>query len=123
MMLAPIKYQRGASFIVLILLLSMISTTLMAAVKMVPVYYQDRIVRKSVEGVLTGQGAQVLTLSEIRARADRSLRLNGVDDFDMNNIRMINQSGVDSISIDYEKRVHLFFNIDAVISFSSRIDR
>ncbi len=123
MMAVTVKSQRGASMFVVILLMAIFALIITVTIRVVPAYLEDRVVRNSMRGILAGQEASLLSLSEIRSRADRSFRMNGVDDFNVNNIRTLSQGGSNYIDINYEKRVHLFLNIDAVMTFEHSFER
>ncbi len=53
----------------------------------------------------------------------RTLLVNNVRDFDVAKIVLVKKSREKTLSVDYEVRVHLFYNIDAILVFEHRFSK
>ena len=63
-----------------------------------------------------------MPLREIRARVTRTMQANGAS-IPSDSIDQVEINGVDYIVIEYETRVPMFWNIDAVVKFDQRFEK
>ena len=115
--------QRGASLFSTLLVLALLAIVLSTAFKLVPVYLDNRLVVEATEAVLERNEDENLSLSELRNQVRKALSINGIRDFDASNIRLVTVDGVEYIDINYESRVALFYNIDALMTFANRLEK
>ncbi|MEX2367163.1 MAG: DUF4845 domain-containing protein [Pseudohongiellaceae bacterium] len=117
------KSQRGASFFATILIVVLIGIFLIAGLKIVPAYMDNGVIVNAMEGIIANNDMNQITVAQVRTQIQRTLNVNGIDNFDSNNIRFVTESGRNYIDINYDTRVDLFYNIDAMVSFENRFER
>jgi len=111
--------QRGVSKFGLLMMFFMLASFFTVGLKVVPIYIDHNLIAGICEELIeTGEAAN-MTTTDIRQRVSNSLRINNVSGFDLSNISMRRVNGAPVISINYERRVELFANLDIVAKFDT----
>ena len=114
------KQQLGATFLTIGLVVVMIGIFLLSALKVAPAYVDNNIIENAVNNLEAREGLETMSIGEIRSAIMRTLDTNNIRNFDANNIQQIRIDGIDYIDINYESRIPLFYNIEAVVIFENR---
>jgi hypothetical protein len=115
-------YQRGVSLFGMIATLLLIGIFLTVGLKLAPVYLDHRVLIGAARNLMESGRAHDLNQTQIRQEIGNTLRINNIRDFDTNAIAATRANNRTAIQITYEKRVHLFSNVDAVLSFDDRLE-
>jgi len=119
-----IKHQRGLGMLQCALVIAVAGFFLLFAFKVVPLYAENRYVESALRSLETG-GEKVgeMTDAEIRKKLGNFYMINNVrSEGPTKNIKIDRRSEDLLITIDYETRVPLFYNIDLVLSFQNHLD-
>nr|WP_324257689.1 DUF4845 domain-containing protein [Cellvibrio fontiphilus] len=119
-----IKHQRGLGMLQWALVIAVAGFFLLFAFKVVPLYAENRYVESALRSLETG-GEKVgeMTDAEIRKKLGNFYMINNVrSEGPTKNIKIDRRSEDLLITIDYETRVPLFYNIDLVLSFQNHLD-
>ena len=116
------KRQRGAFYSTLILV-ALVGLFLTAGLKIAPAYIDNNIIVDAMEGIRENNNIAELGLPEIRTMLMRTLNTNNIRNFDAANVVLVREGAMEYIDINYETRVRLFFNIDAMVKFENRFDK
>lgn len=118
-MYTTLKKQKGASFFSVLLILLMVGFLLSIAFKL----YSPYLDYGTVDTVLT----QVASSKEEMKKSTTSLEMDIVKKLRINQVKLPNkaitvkrENGVTILNLEYEIRVPMFYNIDAVVSFSKQ---
>ncbi|ADC62651.1 DUF4845 domain-containing protein [Allochromatium vinosum] len=118
------KRQRGAGFLLLIVLIGLASFFGTIALKVGPLYLNFWTVRSIME-----ETAQQLDPTQeggvrgIVTSIEKRLYINSIENIKGSDFEVERIDGERfQVSLAYEERVHLFFNVDAVVSFSHQIE-
>lgn len=118
------KRQRGAGFLLLIVLIALASFFGTIALKVGPLYLNFWTVRSIME-----ESAQQIDPSQeggargIVMSIEKRLYINSIENIKGSDFEVERIDGERfQVSLAYEERVHLFFNVDAVVSFSHQIE-
>jgi len=114
--------QRGASMFGILAMLVMITLFFTVGLKVAPLYINHNLITGICQELVDNGQAANMTLTEIRTTVGNNLRINQVDGFDLNNIRLRRENGEAVISIAYETRVELVANLDVVATFDETIE-
>lgn len=119
-----IKKQHGASMPVVILFVGMAMIVLTIAFKLYPAFYENWQLQHVIESFHDEAGLGDLTVKEIKRRIDARLLTNNVRDFDSSENLTIERSD-DTLYIfaEYEVRVPIYENIDAIVSFEESLEK
>jgi hypothetical protein len=118
-----LKQQRGLTMISWIFVLAVLVFCGMFAFIVVPMYAENMYVVKALKS-LTQSGERVAELSdsEIKKRLQNFYSINNVRSDGAQHIVIDRKSKSLIITIDYENRAKLFYNIDIVTSFQNHLD-
>lgn len=116
--------QKGASTPLVILFVAMAMAILTVAFKLYPVFYENWQLQHVVESFHDETDLKELPVKEIRRRFETRLLTNNVRDFNTNeNLSISTLEGTLSIYIEYEVRVPIYKNIDAIVSFEESLEK
>lgn len=119
-----IKSQRGLGMLQWALVIAVAGFFLLFAFKVVPLYAENRYVESALRSLETG-GEKIgeMTDTEIKKKLGNFYMINNVRSEGPNKNIKIDRGSEDLlITIDYETRVPLFYNIDLVLSFQNHLD-
>lgn len=113
--------QQGATLTSTIFVVLIAGFALSTAFKIGPHYLDNRIIAGAIKQV--GQ-------SGIKDKSSAEIRRKIADFFTINNVRDVNASQIQitrdrqgvRISLDYEKRIEMFGNVDVVLKFTNHYD-
>jgi hypothetical protein len=113
------KSQQGMTAIAMMMLLGLIGFNAVVFIKLFPTYMDSFKVATAVKGIETDDRAEGATDKEIKALITKRLGIDDVDHITNDNI-IIEKSGPKrTLHVEYEARVPMFGNIDALFSFKS----
>ncbi len=111
--------QRGMSIWSMLLIASMVVTSFLAGMRIVPIYLSNMAVQSSLQGLAADPEAATMSKSQLRNRLMRRLEVDDMDDvIDAKQIKLQRVEGGTLISVDYENRIPLVANIDLVGKFA-----
>lgn len=114
--------QRGSIYASLVMI-ALVAIFLVAALKIVPAYVNNNVITNAMEGIREDYDIAAMGIPEVRTRLMRTLNTNRVEGFDSSNVVVVREGNKEYIEINYETRVRLFYNIDAVVTFENRFDK
>jgi hypothetical protein len=119
-----IKRQRGLGMLQWALVIAVAGFFLLFAFKVVPLYAENRYVESALRSLETGgEKVEQMTDAEIKKKLGNFYLINNVrSEGPTKNIKIDRRSEDLLITIDYETRVPLFYNIDLVLSFQNHLD-
>jgi hypothetical protein len=117
------RYQLGISSINLIVVLAVAGFFLMCAFKLVPVYSENQYVVSALESLRDkDKPVAQMSATEIRKHLNNFYMVNGVRSAGASNIEIERERNRNIITIDYEVRVPLVYNISVVVDFQNYMD-
>jgi hypothetical protein len=116
--------QTGASTPLVILFIAMAMAILTVAFKLYPVFYENWQLQNIVESFQDETDLKELPVKEIRRRFETRLLTNNVRDFNSKeNLSISTAEGTLRILVQYEVRVPIYKNIDAIVSFEETLEK
>jgi len=112
--------QRGATFIFWMFFVSIIGFLLMIGVKLFPVYYKGFTTDKIVEDVALEMQNKKPNKKQLWQSIDKRLNINGVSNVVKEHFVYEKNKDVVNFGLDYEVRVPIIANVDAVAKFDQR---
>ncbi len=121
MMSGP-RRQRGMALAQLMILILIVGGTATVAIRTIP-HYIDFYTMVSVVEALPENQVHVMSKQKIRDSLQKRFKINNIREFDLNKIVAIERKrGATALTLEYEIREHLFYNVDVVLSFTKRFD-
>jgi len=114
--------QKGASLYALIFVMTLLGIIIFAGLKISPAYIDDRIISNALRNMRDEGELAKLSLRDIRTRISRTMMANGAS-WSADYIDQVELNGVDYIQVQYERRVEMFWNIDAIVKFDYKVQK
>jgi len=115
--------QQGASLWGTMLMVGLIGLALTMALKIAPAYMTNNIIANAINGIIANNDIKTMAITEIRNDLMRTVRTNRIEGFDPGDVTVVRENNLEYIDINYERRVHLMYNIDAVVVFNDRFNK
>ncbi|MDX1452109.1 MAG: DUF4845 domain-containing protein [Oleiphilaceae bacterium] len=116
--------QRGVSALFMLIFLAMAAVILTVAFKLYPAYYEHWQIEGVVESFENEDGLENLSLREIERRFNTRLQTNNVRSFNTGeNVIFDLTDEFLAIEVNYEVRVPIYRNIDAVMKFQKTFEK
>lgn len=109
------KSQRGMTAIGIAMILALCGFVLMIAVKLFPAYMDSFKVASALEGLTTDSRVEGATDREVKDLILKKLQVDDVEDIKSEHISIVSSGSKRKVSIEYERRVHMMSNVDAVV--------
>ncbi|HCS65323.1 MAG TPA: DUF4845 domain-containing protein [Cellvibrio sp.] len=119
-----IKHQRGLGMLQWALVIAVAGFFLLFAFKVIPLYAENRYVESALRSLETGgEQLEQMTDAEIKSKLGKFYTINNVRSVGpTESIKVERDSENALVTVDYETRVPLFWNIDLVVSFQNHLD-
>mgnify|MGYP006129646625 CR=1 FL=1 len=116
-----INSQRGMTTTSTLVIVIIVGFFLTIIFKLSPHYLDNRIIQGAIDQV--GQSdINGKSNSEIRRKIADFFTINNIRDIDIENIAIAREKTGTRISLDYEKRIEMFGNVDVVLKFNNQYD-
>lgn len=117
-----LKTQRGMTAIGWIIVLGLIAFFVLLALRLTPGYLEYATVTASLESLQNEPGITDKTPQEIRSLLSKRFDVNDVKSITSKDVKIENQGGRLRVWVDYEVRVPVLGNVDAVSKFKKEIE-
>lgn len=116
------RRQRGLSAMGALLVLIVLVAGVTVTLKLAPHYIDFYTVQSVIEG-LPENDVRTMPRAALSDNLKKRFKINNLRDFDIRDIITLDRSREGTVlEISYERREHLFLNIDVVISFHKRYE-
>jgi len=113
------KKQQGLSFYGMCFAIVLAVFFGLLAVKLSPVYLEHSLLSAGIEKSLEGSGDNA-SVSDLKERLNKAMIIDNITGPAKNAIKITKVDGKLIVVAEYEVRVPIVYNIDAVVSFSDR---
>jgi len=114
--------QRGATLYALVVVMTLLAIIIFAGLKISPAYIDNQVISNALNNMKESGELRTMSLRDIRTSISRTMTANGAS-WGSDSLDQIEENGVDYIQVKYEKRVQMFWNIDAVVKFDYRVQK
>lgn len=117
-----ITRQQGATILGTLIVLMVAGVFFTVGFKLYTPYMDHMTIKSVVENTLLDQEEIRKPVSEIRRNIDRKLHINQVSLPDRENLKVEQREGMILFDLNYERRVPMFQNVDAVVKFDEHYE-
>ena len=117
-----LKSQQGMTAIGWIIVLGLIAFFVLLALRLTPGYLEFATVSASLASLEKEPGITEKTAPEIRSMLSKRFDVNDVKTVDSRDVKIENKGGRLRVWVDYEVRVPVLGNVDAVSKFNKEIE-
>jgi hypothetical protein len=116
------RRQRGLGTLGLLMVLVLVVAGIVLTLKLAP-HYIDFYTMDSVLEGMPSSDVRTMNRTALNEAIDKRFRINNLRDFNIRDIINVERSrDATVLEVSYERREHLFFNIDIVITFEKRYE-
>ena len=116
-------HQKGLSAFGLLVVLFILGVVFTIGIKLFTPYWEHKTVEEVLENVVSDPQELSKPVREIRSDIHKRLSINQIRIPDeRESIDVVDDRGTIRINVDYEVRVKMFLNIDAVLSFKNHYE-
>ncbi|WP_051222099.1 DUF4845 domain-containing protein [Neptunomonas japonica] len=112
------KQEKGASFFGMLIVLMMAGSLLATAFKIYQPYLDHMTIKSVVENITQDYDVLRKPIATIKSDVNKRLYINQVSLPTQEALTIVNDKGVLTFNLQYETRLPMFFNVDAVVKFS-----
>ncbi|GGX69842.1 DUF4845 domain-containing protein [Saccharospirillum salsuginis] len=109
--------ERGMSLWSLAFLLFLVVFFGLLVVKLAGPYYDQFTLDQMIDRAVTDMAGSEFSESEFRDRLNKNLNINNIELDLRKDLSFETRSNDPKVVLDYEKRIHIFGNVDVVLSF------
>ncbi len=119
-----LKHQRGLGMLQWALVIAVAGFFLLFAFKVVPLYAENRYVESALRSLVSsGEKIEEMTDAEITKKLNNFYMINNVrSEGPTKNIKVEREAEKAVVTVDYETRVPLLYNIDLILVFKNHLD-
>lgn len=117
-----IKKQAGMSMWGVMSLVVILAANGLAALKIVPMYMDNKTIQSVVESMSEPLQKKRLSKRKIRQTILQKLRINNIRDLAKESIKIAENDSKVTITVEYEARRNLFYNLDAIAVFKNSVE-
>lgn len=119
---SPARRQRGLSTLGMLGVLILVVAAITLTLKLVP-HYLDYYTLNSIIGDLPSRDVHAMNRSKLAEMLQKRFKINNLRDFDISDIIAVERSREATVlTLNYERREHLFYNVDVVLTFENRYE-
>ncbi|TCK03158.1 DUF4845 domain-containing protein [Marinobacterium mangrovicola] len=114
--------EQGASILSILIVIMVAGVFFTVGFKLYTPYWDHLTIKSVVEDISLDQEELKKPLGEVRRDIDRRLRINQVSLQDREDLKLKLEEGVIYFDLKYERRVPMFYNVDAVVKFEEHFE-
>lgn len=114
------KSQEGVSTLAVMLLGPLVAIFILVVIKLIPVYLEYSSVKSVLNGMTSDRAETYTSAGMVTSTLFKRLNVNEVKSVETENVLVEREGAVYTITIDYEVKVPLFYNIAILITFSDK---
>jgi hypothetical protein len=114
--------QKGASFLSIMLVLIIGGIFFSVGFKLYPAYWDYKLVDSVLTDVSSSPDELSKSMAQLRRDIDKKLYINQVRLPSKESLVVEQDKGVIRFTLDYEARVPMFYNVDAVVKFNKQYE-
>ncbi|HBD12477.1 MAG TPA: hypothetical protein DCZ13_10045 [Porticoccaceae bacterium] len=111
-------HQKGLSSIGLLIVLAIAAFLGLLVFKIGPLYLDNYFVNAALQS-LGDEQVHKMSNGEIRSKMSKYFSVNGVRDINVNTVEIERKKTHTEVRINYEKRVNILGNVDAIVTFDN----
>ncbi len=123
MMTTRPSQQRGMSLLSWAVVLIVVAILGTAAFRMVPAYMEHNTISTTIRSLLQDSKTALMSPREIRDGLSKRFTINQVNVIRVDDLGIVKEGGVLTVSTDYEVREPMFYNVSIVMTFKDEFKK
>ncbi|MFT7490692.1 MAG: hypothetical protein ACI80S_000273 [Pseudohongiellaceae bacterium] len=116
------KQQKGLSSIGWLFVITVFGVVFTVVAKLAPFYLDNRFVVSTLQGLAEDAAFPQMTPNQVRAKLRKTFTVNNVRGKAVDSVKVNKVKNTTLVTIEYEERINILFNVDVVLTFNSLLD-
>ncbi len=121
-MMVTLKRQQGLSSIGWLFVIAVFGVVFTIAAKLTPFYLDNRFVVSTLKGLAEDSAFPTMTPNQVRSKLNKTFTINSVRGKPTDALKVTKKKNVILVTVNYEERVDILFNVDVVLTFTNVLD-
>ena len=117
-----LKQQKGLSSIGWLSVIILFGAVFTIVAKLAPFYLDNRFVVSTLQGLADDPTFPKMASSQVRSKLTKTFRLNNIRGKAVDSVKVLKKKNITLVTIEYEERINIVYNIDVVLIFNSLLD-
>ena len=117
-----LKQQKGLSSIGWLLVIVIFGAVFTIVAKLAPFYLDNRFAVSTLQGLADDPTFPKMLPSQVRSKLKKTFKINNIRGKAANSVKVIKKKNITLVTIEYEERINIVYNIDVVLTFNSLLD-
>jgi len=117
-----LRRQQGLSSLGWLIAIAITGITLTIVAKLAPFYLDNRFVVSALKTLAEDSAFPKMTPNQVRSKLQKTFTINAIRGKPVKVLKVTRQKNVILVTINYEERVNILFNVDAVLTFNHALD-
>ena len=116
------KQQKGLSSIGWLFVITVFGVVFTVIAKLAPLYLDNRFVVSALQGLAEDATFPQMTPNQVRTKLRKTFTINNVRGKAVDSVKVNRVKNTTRVTILYEERINILFNVDVVLTFNSLLD-
>lgn len=121
-MMISLKQQKGLSSIGWLFVITIFGLVFTIIAKLAPFYLDNRFVVSTLHGLAEDATFPQMTPNQVRTKLKKTFSINNIRGKAIDSVKVNKVKNTTLVTIEYEERVNILFNVDVVLTFNSLLD-
>jgi hypothetical protein len=117
-----LKQQKGLSSIGWLSVIILFGAVFTIVAKLAPFYLDNRFVVSTLQGLADDPEFPKMASSQVRSKLTKTFKINNIRGKAVDSVKVIKKKNITLVTIEYEERINIVYNIDIVLTFNSLLD-
>jgi hypothetical protein len=117
-----LKKQKGLSSIGWLFVIAVFGSIFTIVAKLSPYYLDNRFVVSTLQGLAEDSTFPQMTPNQVRTQLSKTFSINNVRGKAVDSLKVIKDKNATLVTIRYEERINILYNVDVVLTFNSLLD-
>jgi hypothetical protein len=117
-----LKQQKGLSSIGWLSVIILFGAVFTIVAKLAPFYLDNRFVVSTLQGLADDPAFPKMASSQVRSKLTKTFKINNIRGKAVDSVKVIKKNNIKLVTIEYEERINIVYNIDIVLTFNSLLD-
>ena len=117
-----IKRQQGLSSTGWLFVIAVFGAILTIVAKLAPFYLDNRVVVATLNTLAEDSAFPSMAPNQVRSKLQKTFTINAIRGKPLQALKVTKKKNVMLVTVAYEERVNIVFNIDAVLTFNNVLD-
>lgn len=117
-----LKQQKGLSSIGWLFVIIVFGAVFTIVAKLAPFYLDNRFVVSTLQGLADDPTFPKMAPNQVRSKLKKTFSINNIRGKAADSVTVSKKKNITLVTIEYEERINIVYNVDVVLTFNSLLD-